>query len=93
MCVGPMLSAYRNTSRGRIARRRNFFPPILMAAGEVRIRASAVGTRRDLREVLAMAAAWKVCCQVISRPLFQANEVLEELRRGQISGHIVLKPH
>lgn len=69
------------------------FPPIVMAAAEVRIQASAVGTRQDLREVLAMAAAGKVRCQVTSRPLFQANEVLEELRRGQISGRIVLKPH
>ncbi len=69
------------------------FPPIVMAAGEVRIQASAVGTRQDLREVLAMAAAGKVRCQATSRPLFQANEVLEELRRGQISGRIVLTPH
>jgi len=69
------------------------FPPILMAAGEVRIRASAVGTRQDLREVLAMAAAGKVRCQVAMRPLAQANDVLEELRRGQISGRIVLTLH
>jgi propanol-preferring alcohol dehydrogenase len=66
------------------------FPPILMAAGEVRIQASAVGTRQDLHEVLAMAAARKVRCQVATRPLTQANEVLEELRRGQICGRMVL---
>jgi len=69
------------------------FPPILMAASEVGIQASAVGTRQDLREVLAMAAAGIVRCQVTSRPLDQANEVLEELRRGQICGRIVLTPH
>ena len=68
------------------------FPPILMAAGEVRIQASAVGTRQDLREILAMAAAGKVRCQVATRPLAQANDVLEELRRGQICGRIVLTP-
>jgi len=33
------------------------FPPIVMAALEVRIQASSVGTRQDMREVLAMAAA------------------------------------
>ncbi len=66
------------------------FPPIMMAAGEVRIRASAVGTRQDLREVLAMAAAGKIRCQVAARPLVEANDVLEELRRGQISGRTVL---
>ena len=66
------------------------FSPFLMAAGEVRIQASAVGTRQDLREVLAMAAAGKVRCQVATRPLAQANDVLEELRRGQICGRMVL---
>jgi len=68
------------------------FPPILMAASEVGIQASAVGTRQDLREVLAMAAAGKVRCQVATRPLDQANEVLEELRGGRIYGRIVLTP-
>ncbi len=66
------------------------FPPILMAAGEVRIQASAVGTRQDLREILDLAAKGKVRCQVMQRPLAQVNEVLEQLRRGQISGRVVL---
>jgi propanol-preferring alcohol dehydrogenase len=66
------------------------FPPIMMAAGEVRIQASAVGTRQDLREILSMAAKGKVRCRVAARPLAQVNEVLEQLRRGQISGRVVL---
>ena len=66
------------------------FPPIMMAAAEVSIYASAVGTRQDLAEVLALGARGKVHCQVATRPLTQANEVLEELRRGQVSGRIVL---
>jgi propanol-preferring alcohol dehydrogenase len=68
------------------------FPPILMASTEVRIRASAVGTRQDLLELLAMAAAGKVRCQTATRPLAQVNEVLEQLRQGQISGRMVLVP-
>jgi propanol-preferring alcohol dehydrogenase len=68
------------------------FPPILMAAREVRIHASTVGTRQDLREVLSMAAAGKVRCQVVARPLAQANETLDQLRKGQVSGRIVLTP-
>ena len=68
------------------------FPPILMAAGEIRIHASTVGTRQDLREVLNMAAAGKVRCQVVARPLAQANEALDQLRKGQVSGRIVLTP-
>jgi len=63
-----------------------------MAAGEVRIQASAVGTRQDLREVLAMAAGGKVRCQVVERPLAQANEALDQLRKGEVSGRIVLTP-
>ena len=66
------------------------FSPILMAASEIRIQASAVGTRQDLREVLAMAVAGKIRCHVATRPLSQANEVFDQLRRGQVSGRIVL---
>jgi propanol-preferring alcohol dehydrogenase len=67
------------------------FPPILMAAGEIRIQASAVGTRQDLQEILAMGAAGKVHCQVAAQPLSQVNEVLEQLRRGKVSGRLVLR--
>lgn len=69
------------------------FPPILMAAGEVRIQASAVGTRQELREVLDLAAAGQVHCQVEARPLSEVNEVLDKLRRGQVAGRIVLTPN
>ena len=68
------------------------FPPILMAARELRIHASTVGTRQDLREVLAMAGAGKIRCHVVKRPLAEANEVLDQLRKGQVSGRIVLTP-
>ena len=68
------------------------FPPILMAAGEIRVQASAVGTRQDIREVLAMAADGKVRCFAVARPLNQANEVLDELQKGQVAGRIVLTP-
>jgi propanol-preferring alcohol dehydrogenase len=68
------------------------FPPIMMAATEVHIQASSVGTREDLREVLALGAAGKVRCQTATRPLAQVNDVLEQLRHGQVSGRIVLVP-
>ena len=66
------------------------FPPILMAAAEVRIQASAVGTRQDLREVLALAATGKIRCRVDTRPLCEANQALDLLRKGQVSGRLVL---
>lgn len=66
------------------------FPPILMAAAEIRIQASAVGTRQDVREVLALASGGKIRCRVGPRPLCEANEALDQLRSGQVSGRIVL---
>jgi len=66
------------------------FPAIMMAAGEVNIKASAVGTRKDLEHVLALAAQGKLHCQVATRPLDQVNAVIEEMRGGKISGRIVL---
>jgi alcohol dehydrogenase, propanol-preferring len=66
------------------------FPPILMAAREARIQASAVGTRQDLRDVLAMAGKGRIKCHATARPLEQVNEVLDELRRGRVSGRIAI---
>jgi propanol-preferring alcohol dehydrogenase len=68
------------------------FPAIQMAALEVRIQASSVGTRQDLRDVLAMAGAGKVHCHVTTRPLEEANAVLAELRAGSVQSRIVLTP-
>lgn len=66
------------------------FPPILMAAKEVRIQASAVGTRQDLREVLALAGKGKIRCQVTQHALSDVNLAMDRLRQGQVSGRIVL---
>jgi propanol-preferring alcohol dehydrogenase len=69
------------------------FPPILMAASEVRVQASSVGTRQDLREVLTLAAAGTIRCQVAIRPLSEGNQALDQLRSGQVTGRIVLVTH
>jgi len=45
----------------------------------------------DLGEVLAMGAAGTVHCEMTTRPLDQVAEVLEQLRRGEISGRVVLR--
>jgi alcohol dehydrogenase, propanol-preferring len=68
------------------------FPAIQMAALEVRIQASSVGTREDLREVLALAAAGKVRCQTATRSLAQVNEAFQQVRDGRVSGRLVLVP-
>jgi propanol-preferring alcohol dehydrogenase len=67
------------------------FPPILMAAAEIQIKASAVGTRDDLREVLALGAAGTLHCQVSTRRLDEVSDVLGQLSRGEIQGRAVLR--
>jgi propanol-preferring alcohol dehydrogenase len=66
------------------------FQAIMMAGTEIRIIASAVGTRDDLKEVLELAEAGKVRCHVETRPLSQINQVLDEMRAGRISGRVVV---
>jgi alcohol dehydrogenase, propanol-preferring len=68
------------------------FQPIQMAAAEVHIQASSVGTRQDMREVLAMAAGGRVRPEVATRPLAQVNEVLEQVRQSKVRGRLVLVP-
>jgi len=68
------------------------FPAIMMAAKEVRIRASAVGTRQDLRDVLAMAATGQLRCRTSTTPLSSANKALGDLRSGKVEGRLVLIP-
>jgi len=65
------------------------FPAIMMR--EIRIMSSATGTREDLREVLELAASGRVKCQVEVRPLEAVNQVFEEMRRGKITGRVVLE--
>jgi alcohol dehydrogenase, propanol-preferring len=64
-----------------------------LASGENRIVSSAVGTRQDMRETLDLAAAGQLRCHVESRPLEAINEVFNQMRRGQITGRIVLLPN
>jgi propanol-preferring alcohol dehydrogenase len=66
-------------------------PVIAMVGAETRILSSSVGTREDLRETLALAAAGKIRCRVEARPLDQINQVFDTMRRGTIFGRIVLK--
>lgn len=66
------------------------FSAIALVARETRILASSVGTRQDLREVLELAAAGKLRCQIESRPLEQINEIFQEMAGGKLSGRAVL---
>lgn len=64
------------------------FPAIMMR--EMKIFSAATGTRQDVAEVLEMAAGGKIRCQVETRQLDEINEILEDMRRGRITGRVVL---
>ena len=65
------------------------FPAIMMR--EMRIMSAATGTREDMREVLDLAAAGRVKCQVETRALDEVNEVFDEMRAAKITGRVVLR--
>jgi len=59
--------------------------------GEYRMVGSAVGTRAEMRELLALAAAGKVRCEVELHPLDAINDVFARMDRGAITGRAVIK--
>ncbi|MHB8654959.1 MAG: alcohol dehydrogenase catalytic domain-containing protein [Terriglobia bacterium] len=57
----------------------------------IRVLTSAVGTRQDLREVLALAATGKIKTVAESLRLENINEAFERLRAGTVSGRLVVE--
>ncbi|MGD8482583.1 MAG: alcohol dehydrogenase, partial [Gammaproteobacteria bacterium] len=58
--------------------------------GERIVRSVANLTRRDAREFLALAPKIPVRTHTVPYPLDRANEALEDLRHGRLSGAAVL---
>ena len=70
----------------------NFTLPIRASVAKgIRVLTSAVGTRQDLREVLALAAAGKIRTIAETACLGQINDVFERMRAGKITGRVVLE--
>ena len=70
----------------------NFSLPVLGSVAKgIRILTSAVGTRQDLREVLALAAAGKIKTVAETCRLEEINSVFERMRQGKISGRVVIE--
>jgi propanol-preferring alcohol dehydrogenase len=61
-----------------------------LATPEHRIVACAVGTRAEQRELLALAAAGRVRCQVERVGLAEVGSTLERLSRGDVLGRAVV---
>ena len=65
------------------------FPAIMMR--EIKIRSVATGTREDMRGVLDLAANGKIRCLIQTCRLDDVNQVFDQMRKGQITGRIVIK--
>jgi alcohol dehydrogenase, propanol-preferring len=63
---------------------------VSLISGETRIIASAVGTREDLRELFELVEKFPIRCRVETRPLEAVSETFEQLKRGAVTGRIVL---
>lgn len=68
----------------------DFTLPILGSVAKgIRVLTSAVGTRQDLREVLALAASGKIKTVAETCRLDQLNQVFDRMRAGQIAARVV----
>lgn len=61
-----------------------------VVANCVTIRGSFVGTRKDMAEALAFAAAGKVRADIELQPLSAINSVFERLQHGEVPSRVVL---
>jgi propanol-preferring alcohol dehydrogenase len=62
-----------------------------LVVSECRIIGSAVGTRAEMRELLALAAAGKIKCEVETVRLDQVQDVYARMTRGELTGRAVIK--
>jgi alcohol dehydrogenase, propanol-preferring len=70
----------------------NFTLPILQTVAKgIRILTSAVGTRQDLREVLALAAAGRIKSVAQTCRLEEINWAFEQLGQGSVNGRLVVE--
>lgn len=69
----------------------NFPTPIFdVVLKRITVRGSIVGTRRDLDEAVAFAAAGKVKADIRKAPLEDINAIFSDLSAGKIEGRMVL---
>ena len=68
-------------------------PTVFFPFKQMTIRGSYVGTLHEMGEMMDLVKDGKVPpIPITPRPLDEANQVLDELSRGEIVGRVVLKP-
>jgi propanol-preferring alcohol dehydrogenase len=65
-------------------------PLFEVVANCITIRGSFVGSRQDMAEALAFAAAGNVVADIETQPLTAINRVLERLAQGKVASRVVL---
>ena len=58
--------------------------------GEISVRGSNVGTRQDLQEAIDFAANGLVRARIEKQPLEAINDIFARMKKGQITGRVVL---
>jgi alcohol dehydrogenase, propanol-preferring len=61
-----------------------------VVANCITIRGSFVGTRKNMAEALAFAAAGKVKADIELQPLSSINQIFERLKHGDVASRVVL---
>lgn len=61
-----------------------------VVANCITVRGSFVGTRQDMAEALAFAAAGKVKADIEVQPLSAINQVFDRLRNGEVAARVVI---
>jgi NAD+-dependent secondary alcohol dehydrogenase Adh1 len=67
-------------------------PSVALVAGEQSIAGNLVGTWVDLWELMQLHAAGRIQLRAQTYPLESINDVLDELRAGEITGRAVIVP-
>jgi len=62
-----------------------------VVASCITIRGSFVGTRQDMAEALAFAAAGKVKADIQLQPLSSINKVFDRLEHGKVPARVILE--
>jgi propanol-preferring alcohol dehydrogenase len=62
-----------------------------VVANCITIRGSFVGTRQDMAEALAFAAAGKVKADIELQPLSSVNQIFDRLEHGDVASRVVLE--
>jgi NAD+-dependent secondary alcohol dehydrogenase Adh1 len=78
--------------RGRRRRRCVTLPSLPLVLSEITVVGNLIGTNPDLADLAALASQGKVVLHSTGYPLEAANNAIDDLRHGRITGRAILLP-